>query len=219
MRRQIATAICLLAALGMASACRSPHVEDLQTVEFRLPLDGLADGSTDAPLMLVEFGSYTCPACRVLADSTLPGVEERFITSGLLRYAYVDLSPAAAEAVSALVECWSAQRGFLRARRDLYTLIAANPDSARTLIATPPGCGAASEPLRRRQAERAMARQLNVRGTPTMVVGRPTPEGKVVGWVIIGTIPRDSLLALIESAHRRIQPAPWIDVQRLFGIR
>jgi protein-disulfide isomerase len=188
-------------------------------VEFVLPPDGLANGATNAPLVLVEFGSYTCPACRVLADSALPSVEERFITSGLLRYAYVDLSPAAAEAISSLVECWSTQRGFLRARRDLYTLISANPDSARTLIASPPACVADPKWRQRRQAERAVANQLNVRGTPTMVVGRPTPEGKVVGWVIIGAIPRDSLLTLIDSARRRVQPVPWIDIRHLFGTR
>lgn len=190
--------------LGIAlSGCADDEPSPYPTIEFEIPANGMVEGDAAAPLVLVEFGSYSCPACRVLADSVLPSVEARFIRTGALQYRYVDASPPLADRISGLVECAAAKVGPLGARRDFYRLIDEHLDSLRGLLEHS-DCEVSPTGKVRRSSERSLARKLGVPGTPTLVVGRWHRPNRVVGWAVLGSLSKDSLFKMIEAADAQI---------------
>lgn len=45
-------------------------------------------GSTDAPITLIEYASPTCPACKYFHDSILPELEEKYISTGKVKFVF-----------------------------------------------------------------------------------------------------------------------------------
>lgn len=43
-------------------------------------------GSPDAPLTLIEYASPTCPACKYFHEAILPTLQEKYISTGKLKY-------------------------------------------------------------------------------------------------------------------------------------
>jgi hypothetical protein len=43
-----------------------------------------------------------------------------------------------------------------------------------------------------------------VPGTPTFLIGRPHPDGRVVGWVEVGYANADSLASVVQAALNMI---------------
>lgn len=87
--------------------------------------------------------------------------------------------------------------GFIDSRQRLYRLIDRYADSLLLLLDTG-NCADSRTRAGRRAAERALASRIGVPGTPTLVIGRLHPANRVVGWVIVGAPPGDSLLNLLE---------------------
>jgi protein-disulfide isomerase len=192
--------LCLL----LAPACADPAPDLRQTVEVRLPAAGPWVGRADAPLALVEFGSHGCPGCWRFTLEALPRLLSEFIEPGDLRYRYVDVG---ASPVAALIECRAAAGGFPAARTAFYRLLrdtAEGPGAARGVIAVPPDCPADSAAAARRRLEAELARRLGVPGTPTFLIGRNHPDGRVVGWVELGFSGADSLVAIVRAARRLV---------------
>ncbi len=52
--------------------------------------EGYAYGKPDAPVEIIEFGDYECPACGQYATVTEPDVRERLVNTGLARVRYFD---------------------------------------------------------------------------------------------------------------------------------
>jgi protein-disulfide isomerase len=51
---------------------------------------GVASGSADAPVTLMEFGDFECRPCAHFARSVLPQVRDEYVRSGRVRYVYQD---------------------------------------------------------------------------------------------------------------------------------
>lgn len=49
------------------------------------PLGEIALGSPDAPVVIVEYSSLTCPHCAAFHMQTLPKLKEKYIDAGLVR--------------------------------------------------------------------------------------------------------------------------------------
>ena len=47
-------------------------------------------GSAQATLTMVEFSDFQCPYCKRHVDTTVPELEKEYVTSGKIRYAFVD---------------------------------------------------------------------------------------------------------------------------------
>ncbi|AOW94248.1 disulfide bond formation protein [Rhodococcus sp. WMMA185] len=57
----------------------------------RIGGDPLAMGSTDAPVVLVEFADYRCQFCAVFSRDTEPALVEKYVNDGVLRIEWRDL--------------------------------------------------------------------------------------------------------------------------------
>src|ERR1700758_2464157 len=61
---------------------------------FRQTLDPLAarsKGRRDAPITLYEMSDFQCPYCRAFALGTMPLLEREYITTGKVRFVYINL--------------------------------------------------------------------------------------------------------------------------------
>jgi protein-disulfide isomerase len=180
-------------------ACLEPRDAGRQTVEVTLPERGLWTGRADAPLALVEFGSHGCGGCWRFALEGFPVIDREFIRPGRLRYRYVDVS---ASPLAALVDCRAKTLGFPAARASVYRYLQDGAGGAvpGRGIGVPPECLADSAAATRRRIEADAARRARVPGTPTFLIGRAHPDGRVVGWVEVGFTDADSLAAVVRAA-------------------
>lgn len=53
-----------------------------------IPTDGMTMGSPDAPVQIVEWGDYQCPACGMLARSIEPQLVSEFIAPGKANFEF-----------------------------------------------------------------------------------------------------------------------------------
>ena len=51
-------------------------------------------GSADAPLVLVEYASVTCPHCKQFHEDVMPTIKANYIETGQLRYVFYDFPTA-----------------------------------------------------------------------------------------------------------------------------
>jgi protein-disulfide isomerase len=49
---------------------------------------GHVKGDPDAPITLIEYASPTCPACKYFHDSVLPTIEDKYVSTGKVRFVF-----------------------------------------------------------------------------------------------------------------------------------
>ncbi len=45
-------------------------------------------GNADAPLTIIEYASPTCPACKYFHDTVKPAIEEKYISTGKVKFVF-----------------------------------------------------------------------------------------------------------------------------------
>ena len=83
--------------------------------EFMKPgaLPENAMGSEDAPVTIVEYSSLTCPHCANFHQHTVPGLKEKYVKTGKVRYIIRDFPlDRIAFAASALARCAGPDKYF-----------------------------------------------------------------------------------------------------------
>lgn len=115
MRTRMLIAAGMLALISPAAAAR--RVDRSVGPAWALPLAALQSrGSSSATLGIIAITNFECDACRLFARRVLPGLEARYLSTGLVRLAFLHLpsherrSRAFASAVVA--ECAGEQRQF-----------------------------------------------------------------------------------------------------------
>ena len=73
----------------MASRPRNA-VSQIDTTIAPIPNQGHVIGSDSAPVEVVEFADFECPACGSFATLTEPDVRSRLVNTGLVRYRFLD---------------------------------------------------------------------------------------------------------------------------------
>jgi protein-disulfide isomerase len=87
-----------------------------------IPLDGMLMGAADAPVQIVEWGDYQCPACGILARSIEPQLVSEYIGPGKASFEFRNfafLGPESQRAAAAAV-CADQQGAFWPFHDTLY---------------------------------------------------------------------------------------------------
>lgn len=151
-------------------------------------LGSATEGSPDAPTAIVVFSDFECPFCRAFAESVLPTFRDQYVDTGrvLMSFRHLPLKihqlarPAAQAGV-----CAQAQGKFW----SLHDTLFAQPSSLREIdkaiadigadVQTFLTCKSSGQASQTVDADLALAKTLEIRATPTFLVGR-NDGGRVV---------------------------------------
>ena len=182
-------------------------VQPGDTAGFR----GYVLGSDSAPVEIVEYADYQCPACQQFATVEWPYVRDRLVTPGRVRWVFKDFplqqhqwarlaahSAACAseqgkfwgyaDAVFATQPDWSVSRDADKIFREQVEKVGAN-------TATWDQCMNSLKYAGRIQASAEEGVKAGVNSTPSFVIG---------GRIYPGVLPYDKIKALVDS----LSPAP-----------
>jgi protein-disulfide isomerase len=175
-------------------------------------------GNADAPIKIIEFVDYECPACRDLEPKLKKAIQKQSRRFALVRYSFPlsKIHPHAYDAAVA-AKCAARQGIFGRYREALFQNGSPfeNPDfvklAARSGIRN---IGVFKSCVRQEatadliKADRETGKRLNIRGTPTLIIN---------GDVIPGTHSKAELDALLSYEYQKSTKSGfWTTVTRLF---
>lgn len=79
-----------VAALSWLSTRPNDTVTLLDSGVAPVPNQGHVIGSDTAPVKVVEFGDFECPACGNFANLTEPDIRSRLVNSGVVQFRFID---------------------------------------------------------------------------------------------------------------------------------
>ncbi|MEK9500424.1 DsbA family protein [Gaopeijia maritima] len=138
---------------------------------------GRRTGPPDAAITIVEFGDYRCAACQT-AEDHFSAVRRKFSDVAFVyRHFPIPVHEFSTEAAVA-AECAGEQGLFWPMHEELYNMetvaLDSFPQAAQRVgvksLSDFRACLSSEEPRARIEADRVLARQLGVRGTPTFLV-------------------------------------------------
>jgi len=84
-------AIAGVALLATVNQSTSPDTADRPSITTSVPLDTLpARGKADAPVTVVEYADFQCPACGVFATTMEAGIVKDYVDTGKVRFVFHD---------------------------------------------------------------------------------------------------------------------------------
>lgn len=172
---------------------------------------GVALGSRDAPLTLVEFSDYQCPFCRRFFEQTFPRIKTQYIDTGKVRYVFRDfpldqIHPQARKAAVA-AHCaadqgkyWEAHDSFFRNQEAL------RPEDLKSYAqklglktVAFDDCLDKDKYARLVQENEDDGLKAGVRGTPAFFLGKTGKDGTVDGTLISGARPYEDFQREIDK--------------------
>jgi protein-disulfide isomerase len=173
------------------------------------PAQGYLLGKPDAPVQILEFADFECPACGSFAVVTEPDVRKRIVDAGLASYRYFDFplpmhkntwfASEAAACANDQGRFWEMHDRLFQGQDQWNTEATSNPTRVFEGYAKDLGmdvakwrtCYDTQAHLRDIQANRAEGDRRKVAQTPTFIVGDRE---------VAGVIPYDQLKAMVDSA-------------------
>ena len=175
--------------------------------------DGVAartKGRPDAPVAVYEMSDFQCPYCRDFALGTMPGLDSEYISSGKVRFTFINLpltnvhpnTMAAAEVAMCAArqgKFWPVHdRLFQRQpqwaeRKDPAPYLLKLADSAGVNHAQLATCVASGATRPAIEADAAAARRSGAHSTPTFYIE---------GGLIEGAAPLAAFRAALDSVYR-----------------
>lgn len=191
-----------------------PTVEDVEGAGISTTTLGAPSrGTSNASLVVVEFGDFECPYCARFAHESFDQFEQEFVSTGDVEYVFRHLPlpnhPFALSAAQA-AECAAKQGKFWEMRSHLFknqleftNSVWLRPDSGSSVdLVALKACLAESDQARIR-ADIAEAARLGIQSTPTFLIGRRRSDGSVdVVARINGAVPYSAFKALLAQFDR-----------------
>jgi protein-disulfide isomerase len=93
-----AVAVAVVAAVALILANRPAASDEIASVQAvtsnygEIPRDGRVLGDPNAPVLVVEWGDYQCPACRQFKQVFFPQLLQDYIAIGKIRFEYRDFA-------------------------------------------------------------------------------------------------------------------------------
>lgn len=192
----IVSAAMLLASVGVLlfvwqnSAAKTPPNPAVGPVPTE-PVDltsSATEGSAEAPLAVVVFSDFECPFCRSFAQTLLPPFRNEYVTTGkvILSFRHLPLKRHQSARPAAEAAMCAHEQGRFWTLHDAFF---AQPSSLREIDKTASdiglettnfvSCKGSERPGRAVKADLDLARQLEIRATPTFLVGS-NENGKAV---------------------------------------
>lgn len=206
--------IAVVAVVGVAvlgyvvSRPRQVQQLDLSTLP-KVPAAGILKGNPDAPVQVIEFADFECPACGNFATVTAPDVMSRLVATGQVAFRFYDLPlemhrnsiPAhnAAHCANEQGKFWEMADQLFAGQFDWNTQASRNPTRIFEGYAERIGldvgkwseCVESGRMLPQIMANREEASRYRVRSTPTFVIG---------GTVVEGSVPYDEFKRYVDAA-------------------
>jgi protein-disulfide isomerase len=212
----IALAILAVAGVGTLGYVASrDDDEQVVTLDPTLPpvrSEGYVIGSPTAPVEVIEFADFECPACAQFATLHEPDVRSRLVNSGQIRLRYLDLplveighrnSPTASLAAACANEqgkFWEMHDMIFQTQDRWATQATSKPRDVIDPLAQQIGldmaryrqCMETQKYLANIQAHRQAAQRYRVQSTPSFVIG---------GKVYAGNMPYDEFKRRVDEAR------------------
>lgn len=176
--------------------------------------EGYLMGNPDAPVQIMEFADFECPACGQFATVTEPDVRDRIVKTGLASYRFFDFPLTEIHkntlAASNAAACAADQGKFWEMHDQIYarqpewsTEATSDPKKfferyAQQIgvnVSTWSKCYDDERHLQRIMSNRAEGERRNVRSTPTFVIGNK---------MIPGLLPYDIIKAYVDTAAAQV---------------
>lgn len=168
-------------------------------------------GSATAPVVVIEFSDFQCPFCGRFAKEVLPQIREAYVDTGRVQLAFRhlplrrhDRARRAAEAG----ECSTAQGKFWPMHDQLF--IDTNRLGEADLLEKAQEVGLdetafrrcmEGEAEKRVSADVELAGKLGLTGTPSFLVGRRQPDGRVrIDEIVAGAKPLEEFKRSLDKA-------------------
>lgn len=199
----------VIVVLALSAFGQQQQKMQLPAARMKVPPDARILGSATAPVTMVEFTDFQCPYCRQFHAEVFPEIRKKYIDTGKLRFTQHDLplefhgnAVQAAEAV----RCAGDQNRYWQMR----DIVAANPrrldragleDLARQAALNTSQFTTCLDSRKYEQAvktEAGKALRSRIRGTPSFILGRTTPDG-VDGILIPGAFSAEDFGKLIQA--------------------
>jgi protein-disulfide isomerase len=214
--RSFYAAVVLIAVAGVAALAYllgRPQPASVSTYDPTLPAGeakGYTLGRTDAPVQMIEFADFECPACAHFAVVTEPDVRKRLVDPGLLRVTFYDdplpmhkntwFASHAAACANDQGKFWEMHDRIFAGQNDWNGETTDNPvplleGYAKALGLDVPkwrACVNGRVHQRDIEANRAEAERRHVQQTPTFVIGKR---------MIAGSISYDEIKAYLDTAR------------------
>jgi protein-disulfide isomerase len=204
----------LAGAGGLAYLAGRQHAAPAATiVDPNLPpavAKGYTMGRTDAPVQILEFADFECPACGNYSVVTEPDVRTRIIEPGLARVTYFDFplpqhknTMTASEAAACANDqgkFWEMHDRLFQGQTDWNTEATSDPVSVMQGYAKAIGldvdkwraCVDSRAHQREIEANKAEGERRHVNQTPTFVIGNR---------MVAGSLTDDQIKAYVDSAR------------------
>ncbi|MBX3132094.1 MAG: DsbA family protein [Gemmatimonadaceae bacterium] len=196
-----------VAVLGyVVSRPRQVQQIDLATMP-KVEAAGILKGNPDAPVQVIEFADFECPACGNFAMVTMPDVMKRLVETGVVAFRFYDMPghtnsiPAhnAAHCANEQGKFWEMHDLIYAGQFDWNTQATRNPKRVLQRYAERIGldvnqwseCVDSGRQLPQISANREESARFRARYTPTFVIG---------GTVVDGSIPYDEFKRYVDAA-------------------
>jgi protein-disulfide isomerase len=197
----------------LAYLARHPRETVATLVDPNLPpaqATGHSMGRPDAPVQVLEFADFECPACANYSVVTEPDVRKRIIEPGLARVTYYDfplpqhkntwVASEAAACAGDQGKFWEMHDRLFQGQNDWNTEATSDPASVMKGYAKDLGlavdtwqtCLLQHTHRREIEASKAEAQRRHVDQTPTFVIGNR---------MIPGSLTDDQMKAYVDSAR------------------
>jgi hypothetical protein len=211
-----------------AGGARAPVEFEYTSVEELVEAAvGYEAGDPDAPITLMDFSDYQCPACQQFALQTKPVVFRDYVEEGLVRFVYHDylvgfphsfLAARAARCAGDLGDYWAYHDMLYQMQPNWSGQ--ADPFSNFVGYAADLGldrgafrsCLGSDEHARTVTANLHLADQLRVSGTPTLFLGTGEGRGeRIEDWTTQGVV--QAIEGALERLGYREAADPGDDVE------
>ena len=195
-----------------------PKVERVEAANIKTDIvDAVTRGDPKATVVMIEYSDFECPFCEKYAHSTFDRIDQDFVSTGLVQYAFrnfplENIHPAANNAARA-AECAAREGRFWQMREQLFSKRDTLAQMSWTELATSVGlegtgfdrCFEGPESRTKIMAQIEHAKALGISSTPTFLLGLREQKGLIhIVTRLPGALPYDVFrreLNAVITAH------------------